>query len=276
MKWELIEGLIATFGVTDANEYLKDNDQASYFHWHRLGLWVNKKAPLYCIDREIFKALNGTETENKKELLKDLPTPIPTLMMLLPQGSIVSPEGGELDYLLIHVSDREHPEWSYAPGLPYLATECPIVIQAMGIDTKRTTWFFGIGFDRTTGEVQPDRRDVGKQETNEADSQFLDRMRSLTLQILLLLAYQPELIEVPQQSKKRHPKAKSKGQRKSEFANPRWIGKGYKHPVARSNGTGTHASPRTHWRIGHWRSQACGEKYQDRKILWIKPTIING
>lgn len=30
----------------------------------------------------------------------------------------------------------------------------------------------------------------------------------------------------------------------------------------------------THWRRGHWRDQAHGVKYSERKLLWIMPTIV--
>lgn len=39
--------------------------------------------------------------------------------------------------------------------------------------------------------------------------------------------------------------------------------------------SGTHESPITHWRRGHWRNQPCGEKLQNSKLIWIQPTLIN-
>ncbi|TAJ08841.1 MAG: hypothetical protein EPO61_08020 [Nitrospirae bacterium] len=30
----------------------------------------------------------------------------------------------------------------------------------------------------------------------------------------------------------------------------------------------------THWRRGHWRNQAFGERFSEHKLLWIKPTMV--
>jgi hypothetical protein len=30
-----------------------------------------------------------------------------------------------------------------------------------------------------------------------------------------------------------------------------------------------------HWRRGHWRNQPFGEKLSEKKLIWIKPTIVN-
>jgi len=34
------------------------------------------------------------------------------------------------------------------------------------------------------------------------------------------------------------------------------------------------SSIHSHWRRGHWRKQACGEKRLFRKLKWIKPTLV--
>lgn len=39
-----------------------------------------------------------------------------------------------------------------------------------------------------------------------------------------------------------------------------------------SEGTGIELEP--HWRRGHWRNQAFGTGLTDRKLIWIKPTIV--
>lgn len=54
---------------------------------------------------------------------------------------------------------------------------------------------------------------------------------------------------------------------------PRWLGKNYVHP--HEHGGGHHASPEMHWRRGHWRRQAHGKGRLDRRLLWIKPMLIN-
>jgi hypothetical protein len=58
---------------------------------------------------------------------------------------------------------------------------------------------------------------------------------------------------------------------------PRMIGADYKPKTIRQESTGTHASPTTHWRSGHWRQQLIGKKENpDHKTIWIEPVLVNG
>jgi len=66
---------------------------------------------------------------------------------------------------------------------------------------------------------------------------------------------------------------KSKGKGDSGLWSPKWVGQ--RHRRDTDTIKGTHASPRTHWRRGHWRNQAIGEGRISRKRLWIKPMLIN-
>ena len=53
-------------------------------------------------------------------------------------------------------------------------------------------------------------------------------------------------------------------------------------PVAKSHDAASGGGQRSvehhavspHWRRGHWRRQPVGEKSKDRKIIWIKPTLV--
>lgn len=42
----------------------------------------------------------------------------------------------------------------------------------------------------------------------------------------------------------------------------------------RTDGEGTHASPKPHWRRGHYRHQACGVQLMVRKLVFIKPVLV--
>lgn len=68
------------------------------------------------------------------------------------------------------------------------------------------------------------------------------------------------------------------GKKSKQIIIPRVIGEGYKPKVIRRyETTGTHASPRTHWRSGHWRQHMIGSrKNPEHKTIWIEPTLING
>ncbi len=68
------------------------------------------------------------------------------------------------------------------------------------------------------------------------------------------------------------------GKNTKQIIVPKVIGEGYKPKVIRNyEPTGTHASPRTHWRSGHWRQQPHGKKDDQKlKTIWLEPTLING
>ena len=70
-----------------------------------------------------------------------------------------------------------------------------------------------------------------------------------------------------------------------EFWSPNVIGAKYKFKrevptivdgkfVTGQRATGTHASPRLHWRRGHYRNQAFGHQRKERKTIWIEPCLI--
>ncbi len=49
----------------------------------------------------------------------------------------------------------------------------------------------------------------------------------------------------------------------------RYLGKDYQGCSNEPLG-GSHASPRSHWRKGHYRWQSCGPKHADRRMTWIE------
>ena len=40
-------------------------------------------------------------------------------------------------------------------------------------------------------------------------------------------------------------------------------------------GAGTHASPKMHWRTGHYHVYHTGRGRQNKKVLWVKPVLVN-
>lgn len=105
---------------------------------------------------------------------------------------------------------------------------------------------------------------------------FSKKVGNLVLQCLLCLQSRPDLLDeddpptlVPGQAR---PHRKRK-QNEPPLLSPRWIGKTF---VARSEGNGSHSSPSTHWRRGHWRRVAVGTGRSDRRWTWIEPTLVMG
>lgn len=101
----------------------------------------------------------------------------------------------------------------------------------------------------------------------------------LIVNTLMLITYQPSLVSVE--------KSSSSGlgfnQKASNEPMPvRWLGKGFCDSKAQSSSSssqttrsGTHASPRAHWRRGHWHGYRYGEGRKTLKRKWVQPVYVN-
>jgi len=58
-----------------------------------------------------------------------------------------------------------------------------------------------------------------------------------------------------------------------EYWSPNIVGKFYTPPKHAPQGT--HASPRMHWRRGHFRHQPFGPGRQERKVIWLEPMLVS-
>lgn len=89
---------------------------------------------------------------------------------------------------------------------------------------------------------------------------------------LLLMTEHTELVTEPTLTKR----VQRRGGTSQEWWSPRILGG--KHIACRrpSEGQGgTHASPRLHWRCGHWTNQPYGPKHSFRRRQWVKACIVN-
>ena len=111
--------------------------------------------------------------------------------------------------------------------------------------------------------------------TTDAEHQWLVRLTHLVYQCLLLLQLKPDFIDVLTVVPTIQPKKRLT--KKERLLNPRWLGSGFqiKTVTTQVHGGGTHSSPMTHWRRGHWKRVAFGEGRKARKIMWIQPTLVN-
>jgi len=85
----------------------------------------------------------------------------------------------------------------------------------------------------------------------------------------LPLQYQ---IKLEKANTKKRKEAVLKDIKESGFTKIKFVGK----QIKKSNkfiGSTNQVSP--HWRRGHWRNQKFGEHLQDKKLIWIMPTIVN-
>jgi len=282
MRWETLSAIvtISLLSMTSTKEQLHQQDPATQFNSYRTALWFVQDAPIYCLSTQLLRAFEETDVLDNQAVLADLEPPLPTFLLLFPQNAIQTPEGAPLDYAVVHISDRAHPEWSRGSShdihVPYIPHEHNINLHWAGVDAKETVWFSGMGLE-PDGTVKFSEEQLGADDLNQADRKFLARMRSLTIQCLLTLSYRPDLLDAAPAPLTT---ARSQSQNKrssSPIRKPRWLGKDYR-PQVQSVGTsnGSHDSPREHWRKAHWRRVAVGEGRIGRRWHWFEPMFVGG
>lgn len=103
----------------------------------------------------------------------------------------------------------------------------------------------------------------------QRERDIMNKMRDFSAKLLIAMTAEPHFIERGVITRK----AKTKGSRQiDELWSPNTVGFRYSHPEAPSDGT--HASPRLHRRIGHFRDQHYGPANASVKRLWIKPVWV--
>jgi hypothetical protein len=114
--------------------------------------------------------------------------------------------------------------------------------------------------------IKPDEKP-----TEAEDIEISKKMTSLSVKLLLGMTACPE--HVVEATGYRPPKFKGSICVQSALWHPNWIGAAYKSQ--HEAGTGHHASPRWHWRKGHWRNQPYGKGRALKKLIWIEPILIH-
>lgn len=277
VKWEEIAKMLAFYCQMMHDESFKHQDVATTAQTYLALKWMQEKGPLYAISNELMKAFLATEILNKAGVLSNIPVVTPTLMLLIPDNALPSPEGGSIDHLVIGF--REHSKLSQVEREAFNKQKYDFdfdkILFVGCCDTKQTVWFSNIGINKA-GKVYFDKsRSLGASALSPQDGKFTEDLRSLALQVLLAIAYTPDLLsEGGESSSKPHSKSHNK---EKQTLYPRWLGKNYKRPEGYRVRSlqGTHSSPRAHWRKAHPRWQPCGKGRQERKYVWIEPIKVN-
>ena len=100
----------------------------------------------------------------------------------------------------------------------------------------------------------------------------LGALARLLVNSVLLIKHQPSLVSVE--------KSVSSGigfsNKSSDEPMPvRWLGKNFSNDKTGSRSSGGHASPRAHWRRGHWHGYRYGEGRKTLKSKWVQPVYVN-
>jgi hypothetical protein len=264
-KWDVIARL-RTFTLLCRKEGLSTSSDrnlgAFISHAKSFDQWEHSRCPVYCLGLDLMRQFELTNADNLPSLVpSDWEAPLPSLMLIPPANSlVVFPEiGCHVVYILAAAKGRGEVAGFADPG---------IVVSFMTNTGHPISWY------RSLDDWSFDINIEG--EGYEEFSPVLKRVISIALQSILSLSYLPELVEDGAEENQGFRPRKAAAE-KSNVRYPRWIGKNFTRQKRNpsSNPTPSGITMATHWRRGHWRQQVCGEKWQQRKLQWIQPTLIN-
>lgn len=248
-SWDSLSGLIGILAGTEGagNETILHNRKL----W---GHWINSAAPLYCISKNMLQALEQTTLEGVGKIIFN-----DDWMPCLSCFTVVFPDS----------CFKPDPERSQM----FIKSVC----MDFGNWQDDQDWF---GFSAITSDDCTTGSRILKVKSEEyriskSGNPVVDNVAAMIFNCALILEALPqageESIALSRKKSKRH----QAGDR--DLLLPRWIGKDYVRPqIPKPHQGGSHNSPITHWRSGHWRQQVCGAGRGDRKPLWIQPALING
>jgi hypothetical protein len=251
-----------------------------------------RRMPMFFLAPDLLEAVLRTDFDNDIDW-RDLELPYESGMLMLPKGALVHPEDGEVAMLMwSRVRQGDHPSpW---PGVPMsilpndafiLLGACPeklIWYDSILTANQRPTMRLNNLFYRAPGEAVPavKKSNFMDSDLSELDSTFVEKMGVILFGTVLAMNARPQLVE-----RGKLVKRVGKAEQAREFWTPNVIGARYKfkREVPRivdgrfehtTRESGTHASPRLHWRRGHYRNQPVGPGRKERKTIWLEPCLI--
>lgn len=240
--------------------------------------------PIYYINSDLFHAINNTNLPDDFSL-EQIKIPMPNMTVMIPLNRLFYPAPqdyrsvGAISISNLSPNTKIKGLLKSDEVLFWPHEEGALCIGTIGSDPKPTLEMregTEIIYTRGLKEKFKDTYDLGKvfyavEEPTPSTTEFNLVIDLFVCKFLLYLNAYPEKIQKGHQlSSLRKTSRRSMAQ--SNIWTPNWINKDYR--LTRIN-NGTHASPRMHWRRGHYRNQRIGEGRNLSKITWIEPTLVN-
>jgi len=222
--------------------------------------------PALFLAPDLFAAI--AETEPPADLRwQDLPLPFEAGAFCLPAGAFSHPTDGPCSVISwARIRADEQLQW---PGLQKVALREDVFIVHVGLHAASGFPLLDtvlnadsspfVGDSHSPGvHTQPGRDGIYNLPLASSESEFLRQCRAIVFSTLLAIEARPALV-----SEGRRVTTGKRGHR--EMWTPNVIGREYR--IARESGeAGTHASPRLHWRRGHFRDQRHGPGWAGRSL----------
>lgn len=113
--------------------------------------------------------------------------------------------------------------------------------------------------------------------TNEQDKELQQKVMFFTIKLMLALTARPGVIQNGHKTRKESLIKCKKTKMRDALWSPNTIGWEYRAQriSGTSTGTGSHLSPRMHWRVGHWHTVRFGKEWCERRLDWFEPVLVN-
>ncbi len=220
-------------------------------------------------------------------------------LFLLPSGLIKNPDRLSCDWLLVtqfHSGDYDKYTQGYQDYLrkilhinPAYANVDISVIEGLDAGENKLRWATNLAGIYSYANVMALPKDSNSPITGafihrglandvfelEAERDFANRVNSLVLQTMLYM-------QLPKQDKARLTSGNVTSKHFRQGFDPHspqepiWLGiEDRQRAIKKQPLGGSHASPVTHWRRGHWRTLGENSDLTSSRLVWIRPTIVN-
>ena len=293
IKWETLSYLLGAiiFSYQDyGRKMVEQRDLTSLFLALRSSLWYTQNAPVYCLGDKLLRDFQETNINS----IGNFYPPLPTFLLCFPRGELRTPEGAEIAWAVVHFSDINKPELSSASqsgylksmnidweiNVPLFKTEWDLQFQVSTLDSSGCCYYIAFGLSPDGQILLNTKKYAGLSKVSDEDDKFLARLRNVVLSCILAIAYEPSMLH---SAIKTTPTTKGfastiRTAKKKEIWAPRLL-KLSPEIIQRSKQIyrkGSSTPKRPHWRCAHEKRVPCGKGRQNRKIVQISPTWVNG
>ena len=240
---------------------------------------INHKSPLYFISRSLAEALLNSKVPSNTTGF-DLPRNRNTGIIILPKNYLVSPDGRPISCLSYSFVTNEEKSWLAGKYRMQFTNSDNLIMTTSVVEGDRFTYGLSIELNKSIQDVNDNTEYMtgnghnGLLLPDQDDNAFNAKCFNLLCNILFLMDSRPEILKESTLERKGKEK---KGKKTDDLWTPQYIGFDYKSPSEKPpSGDGTHASPRMHWRQGHWRNQPFGGKDAPQiKRIWIDTILVS-
>jgi hypothetical protein len=258
------------------------------------------KFPTYFVTKDFAESVVQSNPPSDL-LLRDIKWPMQAMLFTFPHGFIKGIIGHDVPFLAIaRLPAGDYPThiindlpaldrpWNRLPVVHNLKDRYVLMFQVMtsSLPIEYTgcynlnetiealsTRVLEAGIDDRTYEIPGIRSDSEVPKTGSEEEKKLNAwMNGFSVSLLMAMTARPDLVE---QGQCLRPAKFKHGRVKPELWSPNIIGRTYR--ILRvPSADGTHASPRMHWRRGHYRHQRYGLGLQQVRVIWIEPVLVGG